>query len=1316
MLNINKTVVFNSLAVALLSFSSIFVNSTVSADTNPTNGLVNYESPHVHPIDLTPNNNTLVAVNTAAHRLEIYNVANGAMAYQGFVPVGLDPVSVRARTNSEVWVVNHMSDSVSIVNLNSRTVVKTLQTDNEPADVVFAGSTPRAFVSASEANKINVFTLSNLNAAPTSINIAGEDPRALAVSPDGNTVYAAIFESGNGTTTLSGGGSVSAGNAVSRPEGPYAGQNPPPNNGNSFNPPLNPAIGTPPETALIVRKDAQNRWKDDNNGDWTNFISGSLASLSKRQTGWDLLDNDVARINANNLSVTYQKRLMNMVMALAVNPSNGQVTVVGTEARNEVRFEPNLNGNFIKVNKATFTPGANATITDLNTHLNYAQATVSNALKEQSIGDPRGIVWNNQGNLALVTGMGSNNVIALNGSGNRIGRIEVGEGPSGVVINNAQNRAFVMNKFAGSISIINTTNLTQTSVTRFNDPTPEVIKNGRKFLYDTHLTSGTGHTSCASCHVDARTDRLAWDLGNPAGALDQVPEGSNSTGAATGRNLTVSPMKGPMLTQTLQDIMLHPRMHWRGDRANLEEFSPTFTNLMGRSSQLSGLDMAEMGDFLNTIHLPPNPYRNMDNSRPASVSLPDGTVARTATFNSLRGTNSRNNNCLRCHLGGGTRNGQSNNELGQAFIASAFSPFYDRLGYWPSLANGSTSGFGYFHDGADTLEGAARIDNAEFQTDMLAEILTLEGPDGPLVGGERRQDTHAGVGTQLTINGAPTTQQTNQLNAMINIAATSSHAALVAKGNVNGQQRGYFSNGGTFQSDRQSEQQTSAQLVALARGGTPITFTLVAEGTERRIGADANGNGTLDGDETVTRLVANEDSATTTAGTAVTINVLANDQGDGISISAVDNPANGTSTITNGRIVYKPDNGFTGTETFWYSIRDTRGSAYGTKITVTVTGSNNGAFPTATDDVVSTRQNTAITINVLANDTGNGLVLESANPYSVKGGQVAIVSGQIRYTPKSNFTGVDNFWYVFKDSQGRSNFGKATITVQANTNSVYPVANTDNYSTVQNTAKTLDILSNDTGSGLSIESIFDYTAKGGRTTQSNGKILYTPKTGFVGEDNFWYVMADSQGRTNSAKVVIIVAQGNNTSAFPIARADAYSVVSGTTKTLDILSNDTGSNLTIDTLYEWTAKGGRTSRGTNQTVVYTPKPGFTGEDNFWYVMIDSQGRKNSAKVTITVTAGDTTVTDFFPIANPDNYTTPINTAKTLNILANDRTAGVIAIDTLYAYSAKGGTTTRSGNNVLYTPKRGFTGVDDFWYVMIDSQGRKNSAQVKITVTP
>src|SRR5437867_7614899 len=94
-------------------------------------GFANWENPHVHPLDLTPGGGLLLAVNTADDRLEVFDVTTGTPLRVGSVPVGVDPVSVRARTDTEAWVVNHISDSVSIVNLPSLNVTATLKTDDE---------------------------------------------------------------------------------------------------------------------------------------------------------------------------------------------------------------------------------------------------------------------------------------------------------------------------------------------------------------------------------------------------------------------------------------------------------------------------------------------------------------------------------------------------------------------------------------------------------------------------------------------------------------------------------------------------------------------------------------------------------------------------------------------------------------------------------------------------------------------------------------------------------------------------------------------------------------------------------------------------------------------------------------------------------------------------------------------------------------------------------------------------------------------------------------------------------------------------------
>ena len=156
--------------------------------------------------------------------------------------------------------------------------------------------------------------------------------------------------------------------------------------------------------------------------------------------------------------------LMNLNMALAVNPVTNHLSVVGTEAINELRFEPNVNGIFVRshlalINLATSPPAAS--ISDMNNHLDYSVSTLPQSERTRSLGDPRGVAWNGAGDKIYVTGMGSNNVIVLDETGNRIGlseTIEVGEGPTGIVVSETHGQAYVLNKFSSSISVLDLSN------------------------------------------------------------------------------------------------------------------------------------------------------------------------------------------------------------------------------------------------------------------------------------------------------------------------------------------------------------------------------------------------------------------------------------------------------------------------------------------------------------------------------------------------------------------------------------------------------------------------------------------------------------------------------------------------------------------------------------------------------------------------------------------------------------------------------------------------------------------------------------------
>ncbi|MBK7642382.1 MAG: hypothetical protein IPJ19_04950 [Planctomycetes bacterium] len=888
-----------------------FCTAAVSAQ----NSFVNWESAQVHPLELTPDGTKLLAVNTADARLLVFDVTGASLVLLKEIPVGLDPVSVRARSNSRAWVVNQISDSISVVDLAGGNVVATLRTADEPADVIFAGSPQRAYVSCGGANKLLVYDPVNLDLAPSEIPILGQQPRALAKSPDGLRVYCAIFESGNRSTLLGGGAVTNIGfppNVVSDASGPYGGVNPPPNSGAGFSPPIAAGLPPPPRMALIVKKNGAGAWMDDNAHDWTGLVSGPNASLSGRPVGWDLADDDVAVIDTGSLGVSYAHGLMNICMGIAVNPVSGEVSVIGTEATNEVRFEPNVNGRFTRVKLARVSANGASTLgnVDLNPHLSYASATVPQSERDKSLGDPRGLVWNAAGTRGYVTGMGSNCLIVIDANGARAGlsdTISVGEGPTGIAIDELRGRLYVLDRFEGAISVVDLASEIESVRVPFFDPSPAAIRNGRKHLYDTHKNSGLGQISCASCHVDAKMDRLAWDLGDPSGQMKSTAGqnlGANLPGLNTGFQ-DFHPMKGPMTTQTLQDIIGQEPLHWRGDRSGLEEFNGAFMSLQGDDTQLTTVEMQQFEDFLATITLPPNPYRNLDNTLPTNLSLPGHfTTGRFAPAgqplpngNAANGlaayrTNLLDNGtirCVTCHTlptGSGTDyrlqgftlvpfpigpNGEHHRALvsvdGSTNVSVKVPQLrteYRKIGFnLTQLVN--TAGFGVLHDGSvDSIERFVsepvfQVTGDQMVADLTALMLAFSGsdlpqgsPSNPLEPpGGTSKDSAASIGLQTTVtDGSNIPPAQAALLATMQGLAESGKVGLVVKGKQSGLARGYvYTGGGLFQSDRAQERVGLTTLTSSAAAGSELTWTIVPRGTQTRVGIDRDLDGCLDRDE-----------------------------------------------------------------------------------------------------------------------------------------------------------------------------------------------------------------------------------------------------------------------------------------------------------------------------------------------------------------------------------------------------------------------------------------------------------------------------------
>lgn len=180
--------------------------------------------------------------------------------------------------------------------------------------------------------------------------------------------------------------------------------------------------------------------------------------------------------------------------------------------------------------------------------------------------------------------------------------------------------------------------------------------------------------------------------------------------------------------------------------------------------------------------------------------------------------------------------------------------------------------------------------------------------------------------------------------------------------------------------------------------------------------------------------------------------------------------------------------------------------------------------PVASEDNASTERNTAVLINVLANDSDPDGDALSVNAVSQPTRGTAAITGQsVTYTPDDNFTGVDSFTYTVQDARGASAVAPVTVTVVDTTNR-QPTATDDSAETANGEPVTIQVLNNDSdpdNDGLSIERI-SQQASNGVATITGTSIIYTPNPTFLGIDSFNYRIQDGRGGTAEAKVTIVV--------------------------------------------------------------------------------------------------------------------------------------------------------------------------------------------------
>jgi YVTN family beta-propeller protein len=859
-----------------------------------------FEAGQVRPVAMSPDGSKLFAVNTPNATLEIFEVGEDSLSFVAEVPVGLEPVAVAARDDGEVWVVNHLSDSVSIVDVASvpPRVVRTLLVGDEPRDIVFAGSDgKRAFITMAHRGQntpyprgdfdvpglgradVWVFDADALGTSfggtpLTRLVLFGDRPRALAATPDGSTVYAAVFRSGNQTTTVGEGQVCNTPGPCTILGNDYPGALPEPRT--NFE-------GIPSrEAGLIVglNPDTGN-WEDELSRDWSNAVR------------FDLPDYDVFEIDADAPVPVEANRIAGVgtvLFNMLVDPVTGDLYVTNTEARNRVRFEglaswvgdlgpkpsgepPSVRGHLHEARVTIVDPSKLVTARHLNKHIDYAAQPQPAGTKDRSLATPLGMAISSDGATLYVAGFGSSAVAAYDVSAlgddsfvpDAASMIPLPHGgPTGMVLDEARGRLYVMTRFDNTIVVLDTSTRSVIQTLALANPEPASIIVGRPLLYDAKRTGSNGEASCASCHVFGDMDDLAWDLGDP----DQSPVPNPNpcaieNGAVCGL-APFDPLKGPMTTQSLRGMVHAGPMHWRGDRtggstggdpldseAAFNAFNVAFPGLVGRDEgELPAGDMQAFTDFALRLTYPPNPIRRLDNTlrvdEQAGLDVYIGPITDVVS------------DCNGCHAldraSGffGTNGGSTFESLTMEFKVPHMRNIYQKVGMFgmrpssfvsdidQSFMGDQVRGFGFLHDGsistASNFLAANVFSLSELQrTNLQALLMAFESDLAPI------------VGQQITLTEESPPEDDARVDLLVERSATpfvvplhrnATECDLVVSGVVGGEAlRWLRQSDGTFISNADPGMPISEDDLRAEAGvpGQPLTFTCVPPGSGARM-------------------------------------------------------------------------------------------------------------------------------------------------------------------------------------------------------------------------------------------------------------------------------------------------------------------------------------------------------------------------------------------------------------------------------------------------------------------------------------------------
>ncbi len=448
-----------------------------------------FNSPHSNPI--ITSDSFVYVVNTPSDTLDV--IEKGTQNVTRRIAVGVDPIALALRPDKkELWVSNHVSDSVSVIDLDETSasfhqVIATIQSFDsasrstrfdEPVGIAFA-SNQKAYVALSSLDEIAVIDV-NTKRVTKKVRINAQDPRAISVV--GDRLYVAAFESNN-QTELSG------------------------------------CFGTidGEQCTFSLQEHVV-----DNNNVLSLFYDADIVK-DPRVPDRDLFVFDTS----NESSVGVVSSIGTLLYGMTVS-SQGKVYLSMTDARNHENGKAGtLKHTLADLDNRAFlnqigVVNCSPAGCGVPSNIELEPLPPKNPVKTEALATPYGITLSGDENHVVATAAGSGKLFVVDAhSGDIVSQLRVGTVPRGVAVQSAADGspdvAWVLNVVDNSVSVVDLTNIAEPSLLStipLVDETEGQLKLGRAQFNDANASS-TGTFSCESCHPDGHTDQLLWVLGGP---------------------------------------------------------------------------------------------------------------------------------------------------------------------------------------------------------------------------------------------------------------------------------------------------------------------------------------------------------------------------------------------------------------------------------------------------------------------------------------------------------------------------------------------------------------------------------------------------------------------------------------------------------------------------------------------------------------------------------------------------------------------------------------------------------------------------------